>query len=293
MNQNASTPGSSPTPPPLPPGSVPTPSAGDKAKEAANKASQEAKRFFNRVWPYCQPIVDKAWLNLRVWVPFLANPKFRENQVVYGARESRDAASWTVSLPKQCWRCNTTAGLISRDYERDLRTFEAPVGILACAGGLAAFFFLLFVFFGWGACFLASALSVLGGLIFLYIKSWPEHARLNISTCRQHGDELSCPPLVVYDNSLYVMLDSPELAEAARTELDAKRKAGNRYAADGPAGPTTAAQTPRPKTTSIKLDDEPPPAGTSEASSRSTMASYKRAELPSIKLDDDDAPPAS
>ena len=125
MNQNTSPPGRCAMPPPLPPGNLSEPSAADKAKVAAQKASQEAKKLFARVWPYCQPVVDKAWLNLRVWVPFLATPNFATIRWCMEA-QSRDATSWTVSLPKQCWNCNTTAGVISRDYERDLRTFEGP-----------------------------------------------------------------------------------------------------------------------------------------------------------------------
>lgn len=296
MDQNSLPPSSAPVPPPRP-GDSPSPAGSqartgaERAKEAAAKTGQQAKKFFDRAWPHVKPVIDSAWLNLRVWVPFLANPQFRECQVAYGARESRDGTRWDVSLPQQCWQCNTTTAVQSRTYERSLRTFDTPVAILACALGVAGFFFLLSVWIGSFLCFLISLFCVLGGLGFLYVKSWPEQARIVVSTCAEHADALRCPDLVVHDNVLYVMAFSPELAEVARAELNAKRKAGNRYA-ESPPAPTAAAQTPRRETTAIPLSDEPPPAASSDAASRAAIAGYKRSELPPISLDDDANPPA-
>jgi hypothetical protein len=226
--------------------------------------------FVERVWPVVKPLVEWAGLQSKVWVPFLTTPVERARQVTYGARESRDGTKWDVTLPAQCWQCGTKQGLRSREYELDTRSFEAPVGILACAAGLSLFMFILSVWLGSWMCFFASLLLLVGGGAMMFVKSWPERVRLVVSTCPNHADDLRCPEFVVYENEFQVFLATPQLADAARSELASKRRAGGRYAPDDhapAASPTAAAATPRP------------------AAGPAPQA-YKRGELPPIKLDD-------
>ncbi|HEX4150060.1 MAG TPA: hypothetical protein VHY20_13770 [Pirellulales bacterium] len=210
-----------------------------------------------------QPLVDAAWLNVRVWLPALANPHFRSSQIAYGARENRDGTKWEILLPRQCWQCGTRDRLLQREYERQLRGFESPVGILVCAGAVVLLLLLLALWMKSATCFLLAVFTALGGAAFMFVKSWKERARLVISTCPEHADGLRCPLMVAYENELVLILPSEQLTEAARTELAAKRRTDQRYS--------------EPK-------DPVPPTAPGEA--RRVAETYRRGELPPIKLDE-------
>jgi hypothetical protein len=239
--------------------------AADKAREAALKASQEAKRLAGHAWKESLPFRRWAWLNLRVWVPFLATPDFRNRQVSYGGRENRDGTKWTVNLPKQCWQCSKKDGLRSREYEADARSFEAPVAILACTLGLAVFALLIGLWLYWPLAVFSLAILA-GGCVFMYVKSWPEQVRLVQWTCNDHADAMRQPEIVVYENELHLILATPELTEAANAELVARRRASGKQSETGSGAtvdPMARAESPAPQK----------PQG------------YKRDELPPIKLD--------
>ena len=197
------------------------------------KASQEAKRLAGHAWKESLPFRQWAWLNLRVWVPFLATPAFRDRQVSYGGRENRDGTKWNVSLPKQCWQCNRKDSLRSREYEFDTRSFEAPVAILACTVGVAIFALLIGLWLYFPLALFSVAILA-GGCGFLYVKSWPERVRLLQWTCNDHADAMRQPEIVVYENELHLILATQELADAASAELAAKRRAGGQHAETSP-----------------------------------------------------------
>jgi hypothetical protein len=239
--------------------------AADKAREAALKASQEAKRLAGHAWKESLPFRQWIWLNLRVWLPFLATPDFRERKVSYGGRENRDGTKWNVNLPKQCWQCSKKDGLRSREYESDSRSFEAPVGILVCTVGLAIFALLIGLWLYYPLALFSFAI-LLGGCVLMYVKSWPERVRLVQWTCNEHADAMRQPEIVVYENELHLILATHELADAAGAELAAKRRAGGQHAeprADSTVDPMA------------RVEASPPP----------KPQGYKRDELPPIKLD--------
>jgi len=239
--------------------------AADKAREAAVKASQEAKRLAGHAWQESLPFRRWAWLNLRVWVPFLATPDFRDRQVAYGGRENRDGTKWNVNLPKQCWQCSKKDGLRSREYEVDTRSFEAPVAILACTVGVALCALLLGLWLYMPLALFSFAILA-GGCVMLYVKSWPERVRLLQWTCNEHADGMRQPEFVVYENELHLILATSELADAASAELAAKRRAGGQHAekgSDSTVDPMARVDSPAPQ----------------------KPQAYKRDELPPIKLD--------
>ncbi len=238
--------------------------AAEKAREAALKASQEAKRLAGHAWQESLPFRRWAWLNLRVWLPFLATPSFRDRQVSYGGRENRDGTKWNVNLPKQCWQCSKKDGLRSREYEADARSFEAPVPILVCTLAVALSALLLGLWL-YTPLALFSFVILLGGCGFMYVKSWPERVRLLQWTCTEHADAMRQPEFVVYENELHLILATSELADAASAELAAKRRAAGQHG-------EKSADTVDP----MARTDSPAPA---------RQQAYKRDELPPIKLD--------
>jgi hypothetical protein len=251
------------------------------ADDSAGQAGPASPSFFERVWPHLKPYADPAWLNLRVWVPFLANPDFRASQVLFGAKDFRDGRDWKISLPRQCWQCGTTSGLMPRQYEKQIRTFEAPVGIAGSALGLAVFALLLALWLS-SSFFSLVAFCLIGGAVFLFVKSWIEHVEFSMWTCPTHADELRCPDMVVHENEVHVLMPWPKLAEATRQDILERRKNRDRgrYGNEA-AAPSRAAETP------IQLSEtrEPSRAAPPE-SAKPSVAGYKRDELPPIKLDD-------
>ncbi len=192
-----------------------------------------------------RPILHRARLYLRVWIPFLTNPHEQQRLVKFKARFERESLNWRAEFPERCWKCAATESLQRRTFKRSLRVYDAPLYIL---GG--AIFALLFVgllkllFAPWTTALLMSMAAITGGGALMFVKSWVEEVRLTFWTCEDHAKELNCPDMVADDNELYVYAPSAELAQAARAELKAKRKTHRRPmgpAADGtparPAGP--------------------------------------------------------
>lgn len=217
-----------------------------------------------RVQPYVQPVANTVWLNARVWMPMLADPRFRACKISYGSREGRDGTKWDIVLPRQCWQCGARERLMQREYERQLRGFESPVGILVCTVAVALVLLLLALVLHSGTCVLLTFFVLLGGAAFMFVKSWTEQVRLVISTCPDHADALRSPLTVAYDNELHVVLPTEQLAQKAREELASKRRSDQRYSERSDA----------------------PPEVTTPGQSRRTTESYRRDELPPIKLDE-------
>ncbi len=244
----------------------PSPSVETAAKP--NPALETAKKV--GVW--LKPWADLAWLYLRIWAPFLANPLFRSQQAKYGAREYREAAVWHITLPNQCCQCGASEGIVNREFEKPIRNFETPAAIVSATLGVSVLLFLLGVlisswFFNF---FVMSLIALVGGSAFLFAKSWPETVRLHTAVCPAHADAIECPKLVANDEDLCVILASPEVAAAARADVVARLRAGKKYGGEDDA----PARSPSPGTT------RPTQA---QPESRST---FKRPELPPIKLDD-------
>jgi hypothetical protein len=234
--------------------------------------------FVDRMKPIVQPLTERAWLNMRVWVPFLANPQMKVGQVRYAAREGRDGTQWNVTLPAQCWQCGAKESLLTREYQRELRSFDAPLAILAGALGGAFFLFLLGGF--WSTFYLLALACLVGGAAMMFVKSWPEQVRLSIASCAAHADQVRCPDLVVYDNELYVFAPSAELAQTARAEIIARRRSEQRYASPE----ERSARAPAPP---LSLDaPAASPSGPTSTTAPRPAAGYKRGELPPIKLDE-------
>ncbi|MGH7193255.1 MAG: hypothetical protein ACREJM_06930, partial [Candidatus Saccharimonadales bacterium] len=163
-------------------------------------AAQPANRWKAAIGPW----LDRALLNLRVWLPALRTPDLKARQVRYRSRESRNALTWNVGLPRQCWQCAATAGLTSRKFSDEIRSFESPTNILGGTWGVAALLLLLWAFFGIAWCLKLGLLSAAGGLVWLWIKSWKERVRITVWSCAEHLDELSPPEAVSYDEALYL-----------------------------------------------------------------------------------------
>lgn len=224
-----------------------------------------------RIWPYLRPHLRQTWVNVKVWAPFFANPFDRERCVRYWARESREGLTWKIALPSRCYSCKATEELLRREYDFTIRAFEYGPAIGLATIGIAAFFFILSVVFLSVTTFLLTLILLLGGGLLMYLKSWQERVRVFISTCRDHADGLTRPDAVVDDNNLHLFLPTPELAQAARVELQAER-IRNR-----PLGGETGGYTPRG-----------PDAGTSHRQDGLGPTVRRAPDLPPIKLSGDD-----
>ncbi len=190
------------------------------ATQDAPTRSSPANRFTAAVGPW----LDRALLNVRVWLPALRTPDLKSRQVKYRARESRTAMTWKIGLPRQCWQCAATEGLVSRKFSQEIRSFEAPTNILGGTWGAAALLLLIWIFFGIAWSLRLALLIAAGGLVALWIKSWQERVRVTVWSCAEHLDEMPCPEAVSYDEDLYLYVPSEQLAEVARAELIASRK---------------------------------------------------------------------
>lgn len=187
-------------------------------RAAADKVARAARPWF-----------EQAWLNVRVWLPFLRSPDMNLRLVKYRSREQRSGMTWEIGLPKQCWRCGLVDGLTSKKFNRQMRTFEAPTNVLGFSLGFSAFLLLLWIVLGWSSCWKAAFLLTLGGCAWLALKSWKERVRLTLWSCQEHLDELVSPDLVCHDDDLYVFAPSESLAETARAEVAAARKKQGKY----------------------------------------------------------------
>lgn len=224
------------------------------------------------------PWLDRVLINLRVWLPALRTPDMKTRQIKYRARESRTALTWNIGLPRQCWQCAASDGLTSRKFSREIRSFEYPTNILGGTLGMAALLLLLWIFFSVGWCLRLAFFIAVGGLVWLWIKSWKERVRVTVWSCAEHLDELTPPDTVSYDEDLYLFAPSERLAEVARAELIASRKKEGKYLPEPAAERTTpkkASSPPRDRTAASESATEAPPPA---------RPIVTRAELPPLKL---------
>ncbi|MEX2120857.1 MAG: hypothetical protein WD847_14795 [Pirellulales bacterium] len=232
------------------------------------------------------PYWEQAWLNLRVWAPALANPHFRARQIKYRSSENRTALQWLVALPRQCCQCGATEGLRSREFRRDVRTFDAPLAILAGTWGFAALLLLVWLMFGWAWTLQLALILLLLGAGLLWVKSWQEGVRVSMWACPAHFDGLSEPGLVIHDDELFVQVPGSSLAETAKAELVAARRQRRHYPEAVAGGPQRSPAASRPS-----------PAGEKQGGPPSTgpapFVPPPRGELPPIKLagDEDESTP--
>ncbi len=165
-----------------------------------------------------------AWLNLQVWIPQLLPAHLRERLVTYWGRESRDGTTWMIALPAACYRCGSHHGLTTIRLERRVRGFDGPLGVLYTSGMAAAATLAIGMFFGWYGWYLATAFILFLGPALVWSRSWVDDVKLSISTCSEHAADLEFPDLVLYERDLYLFAPTRQLAEAARSELDAERR---------------------------------------------------------------------
>lgn len=229
------------------------------------------RRAPQSVW---QSRARQTWLNLRIWIPGLANPDLRARIVTFGAREARQGQTWDVELPEQCWSCGQREGLHRHGYEHEVRGFEFPLGITIGTLATAALW-LLWLAFWPGRLPLALLLATVAlGAVALLVKSWTDAVSLGAWHCPQHSE---APPVefVLEENHLHVVLPSARLADAVAGLLQQRRRSRHAYTEDSG-------------------DAEPPPLEPRPHAEHPLPQSYHRAtpELPPIELADgpDDTP---
>ncbi|MGE0606460.1 MAG: hypothetical protein AB7O62_04975 [Pirellulales bacterium] len=218
-------PSKAPSPPP-----APTPADRPDLAPLADDDPDLAERppsFVSKQFDKMRPGLHRAWVNLRVWLPWLMNPFERKRLIRFNSRENRVGFDWKLDLPVQCWKCGEETDLKKKKYSTDVRCFEYPVQI--GLGALATF--ILFAILapcmpGWSTALLMLMVPVLAVLLFR-VKSWNEHVDMVIWSCPEHRSELALPDMAAYDEELHVSLPSAGLAKAARTEQTDRRR-GNR-----------------------------------------------------------------
>jgi hypothetical protein len=265
---------------PLPDGTPPSAAPPLLASSSTPPSSPEARgpNFFERTWPKVKPYVDRSWLVLRAWVPFFANPEFRSKQVIYVAKDSRNAGVWTVALPKKCLHCGRDEVTVARQFPHDVRNFETPAPILGAIAGLFVFFMLLWLWLSYSQLFLLSLAILLGGAVLMYVKSWKEEVEIAAWACADHTGTAVGPEIVPQEDVLHVIVANTKLAEAARADVLALRKARQGYAG---APPSTSSASPPPARPTVRPGEVSP-----ATPPRPETASYRREELPPIKLDE-------
>jgi len=241
----------------------------DQLDAEQGTAEQTGSKLADRA-AAARPWLDRALLNLRVWVPALRTPDMKLRQVKYRSSDARTGMSWNVGLPRQCYACGKTDGLTMRKFSQEIRVFESPTTILGGSLGASALFLLFGILFGWTA-FLVLGLSVLVlGSAYQLLKSWKERVKVTIWSCAEHLEDLAPPEVVSHDEDLYVYLPHESLAGPAREELIASRKKVQKTRP-----PPVAAHADR-------AEPEPAPADASELPPAGPIA--RRTELPPLKL---------
>lgn len=248
-----------------------------------------------------------AWLhqtavNLRVWMPWLASKAWFSRLVRYTARENRSGQGWEIALPRQCWACGKKDDLTSSVDTKSVRSVEQPHGFVLLIA-LGAFVALLgVVLFKLWILLAGIVIGALAGAA-LWLRSYPEQARLAMSACPEHAERPRFPDVVVYDNELHVFAATPELAKAAKIEQHEQRVTGGR----GEVHTRDSSRREASDRESPARDSSNRPATRPEDSSRGSGqpaprvpkkerddAPYEapripvRQELPPIKLDGDD-----
>lgn len=165
-----------------------------------------------------------TWLNLQVWIPQLLPSDLSERLVKYWGRESRDGTTWIIALPAACYRCGKQHGLTTILLERRVRGFDSPLGTLYTCAMAATATLAIGMFFHWYGWYLAAAFILLLGPAVVWSRSWVDDVKLSISTCSEHAAHLEFPHLVLYERDLYLFAPTRQLADSARSELDAQRR---------------------------------------------------------------------
>jgi hypothetical protein len=216
---------------------------------------------------------------LRVWAPFLTTPDYRARRIVYSAKDSRAERTWQITMPKLCLQCGRDEAPVARQFLRHVRNFETPGPILGAILALFLFFMLLSFWLFSSKLFLLAMLTLVGGAVLMYVKSWAEEVELSGWGCADHAETMACPDIVAHEDTLHVTVLTPRLAEAGRADVVALRKARQGYAGAGPA--TSSAPIP-PARPTVRPGDIPPIAPPQPQSKQP----YRRDELPPIKLDE-------
>jgi hypothetical protein len=222
-----------------------------------------------------RPWLERALLNLRVWLPALRTPYMKARQLKYRASDARSGMTWKVGLPQQCYACGKTEGLTLHKFSQELRVFDSPMTILGGAFGLTTVLSVVFLLTSFKPTFLILAVvAAIFGVVFQFIKSWKERVKISIWSCAEHRDELTPPEVVSHDEDLYIYLPHESLVEPARAEMIASRKKDQKQRP--PLAPEKVAR-PQNATAPADAGEMPPsrPIGS-------------RTELPPLKLSGED-----
>jgi hypothetical protein len=265
-----------PKPDSLPSAAASIPANAPLTKQAITKAPPNLPPAPENPWIRPErPALHQTLRNLRVWLPFLANPAERRLQVRFSSDLDRVGLVWKISLPRLCWHCGKSDALRLRQYEYQVRSFEYALGVVVGTAAAAFLAFLLALYwFSIGAVLLLIVL--LGGAALLYLKSWTEEVKVTFWTCEQHAGPMRPPGMVIDDQQLFLFLANAEVMRATLDELQERRRfsAGRRaLGATGMGSPSGA--TP-PRETSHGTAPAPRP------------APPKPVELPPIKLAGDE-----
>lgn len=197
-------------------------------------------------WSALAPRLAQTWLNLRHWIPGLANPDLRGRTVTLWEREAHEAGCWHVELPEKCWNCSETDGLRRRTQEFSIRGFEYPLSIVGMTAGCAVVALgWLYVWPSWFA--LGTFCAVLAaGSIAIYVKSWPDRAKIGVWSCPRHARDEPLIQLVVEEDQLNLILPTRELARIASDAVRDRRRSRQAYTSgDQPLEPPPAVHEPR------------------------------------------------
>lgn len=222
-----------------------------------------------------RPELNQMLRNVRVWLPFLANPVERSLLIRYPPDLDRVGLTWRVALPRLCWHCARAEQLLPRNYETTLRSFEYPMGIVI---GTAAIALLgLMIALAWPVFGLLLFLfSLLIGGAVLWLKSWTEQVQVTLWTCPEHAGPMLPPGMAIDDQQLHLFLGHADVLQAAQEELLERRRSSAGRRALG----ATGASTPR--------SVAPPLVEAPTSVPRPNPVPSKPADMPPIKLADDE-----
>ncbi|MDA7977837.1 MAG: hypothetical protein MPJ50_03590 [Pirellulales bacterium] len=207
----------------------------------------------------------------------MANPHERRCLAKYEARDARKGMRWTVVLPRQCWNCGTTEDLTPQRFDAEIKVYHQPVMIVSVTIAFVVLILLTtFCLSVWLPGILAVGIVIAGAWILLKLKSWQEEARLHVWSCRQHGDMLEQPDMIVEDESLNIFLPTPEICRAAMADLKERRRQGGKRRDQPGAGQASSA----PASPNQPASSDPPRVP--------HRPSAPREDLPPIKLVGDD-----
>lgn len=259
----------------------------DAAAPTQQEVAEKKDGFVARYWPYARPYLQQTWLNIKVWIPVLLNPGDRAREVRYWTREAKHRDTWELALPKQCWDCGSTENLRKREWRLELHSFEYPTLIVGIALGTAIP--ALWLASKWMTAFFLTVafVALVGGIVAIYLKCWPEQVRIIMSTCEEHADTMPSPEVVVDQGELYLFAPTAQLAEAAREELKKRRREMKRVMPDKPGAGRDESAVAMEDTPRREAPAEPPP---KPARVQRTPAP----DLPPIKLageEDDESSP--